>query len=98
MALPLLFTFDAILPPPSFRNPWLWILIWLPAIALSGWGIKELFHRVYQTANPHDLPRWYLFVVGICVLLYGFGGLIAWRTIFEDYRSKNASACATSPS
>jgi hypothetical protein len=77
MALPLFFTFHAILPRPLFAKKWQWILIWTPAVVLSAWAIAGLFSRVYQTSEPKDVPKWYLFVVGVSVLVYGFGGLAA---------------------
>jgi hypothetical protein len=80
MALPLLFTFYAILPRPFFKRTWDWIIAWAPALIFSGWGIHGLYQHIYDPKNGQDLPRWYLFVVGMCVLLYGFGGLAALVT------------------
>ena len=41
-----------------------------------------MFQRIYHPHYAHpDLPRWYLLVAGLCVLLYGFGGLgaLVWN-------------------
>lgn len=77
MILPLFLTFHAMLPRPFFRGRWRWILVWLPALLACGWGVNGLYQRVYHPPYPHDPPGWYLFIVGLTVLLYGFGGLAA---------------------
>lgn len=75
MALPFFFTFHALLPRSRLKFQH-WILVWLPAVFLVGWALTGLFRRVYHPDwEAHDPPRWYLFVVGVSVLVYGFGGL-----------------------
>jgi hypothetical protein len=83
MALPLLFTFYSLLPRSLLTKRWQWVVVWLPAVVLAGWGINGLFQRVYSPGYARDLPRWYIFAVGVCVLLYGFGGLgaLAWNYV-----------------
>jgi hypothetical protein len=87
MAMPLLYSFYSLLPRALLHKTWQWILVWVPAVALSPWPLNGLYHRVYHPPYLRDLPRWYLFAAGLCILIYGFGGLAALFCNFRKLRS-----------
>jgi hypothetical protein len=83
MLLPLLFTFLSVLPRPLFNAKWLWVMVWLPALLVAAWAAPHLYAHVYRPPLVEALPACIRFVLGLAVILYGGGGLVA---LLVNYR------------
>ena len=77
MLLPLFFTLFAVFPKRLFRTGWPWVVVWTPALILTGYWAPHIYDHIYHPPVLIDLPRWFRFVIGLAVLIYGGGTLAA---------------------
>ena len=77
MLLPLFFTLFAVFPRCLFRGFWPWVVIWSPAVVAATWWFPHVYEHIYHPPVTLDLPVWFRFAIGLSVLVYGCGGLIA---------------------
>jgi len=77
MLLPLLFTFFALFPRRLFRSRWPWFIVWGPAVMVAVWSFPQIYDHIYRPPVLEDLPPWLRFVLGMAILSYGGGALIA---------------------
>ena len=77
------FTFFAIFPQVLFRKPWIWVLGWLPILALIPWDLHYIYGAIYHSDQPTGSPSWTITAYPLYWLIYLPSGL---TMLFLNYR------------
>ncbi len=75
----LLFSFLCVFPRPLFRSPWLWLVVWLPALWVLAGELPFFFSSVYRPRQPVVVSEAILRLATLKTLAYvAAGGAVAW--------------------